>query len=85
MKYIIFEDFSGHPVPFIFPHRVDHADMREQLPYTRVLSAGYVDMVDGVFRCHGGAPELQVSARNEDAAIIAAKFAPRLPGEADIA
>ncbi|MEG6505415.1 hypothetical protein [Nitratidesulfovibrio sp. 1201_IL3209] len=85
MKYIIFEDFSGHPVPFIFPHRVDHADMREQLPYTRVLSAGYVDMVDGAFRCHGGAPELQVSARAGDAAIIAAKFAPRLPGEADIA
>lgn len=85
MKYIIFEDFSGHPVPFIFPHRVDHADMREQLPYTRVLSAGYVDIVDGAFRCHGGAPELQVSARNEDAAIIAAKFAPRLSGEADIA
>jgi hypothetical protein len=85
MKYIIFEDFSGHPVPFIFPHRVDHADMREQLPYTRVLSAGYVDMVDGAFRCHGGAPELQVSARPEDATVIAAKFAPRLPGEADIA
>ena len=85
MKYLIVEDFSGQEVPFIFPRRVDHSDMREQLPYTRVLSAGYVDIVDGAFRCHGGAPELQVSARNEDAAIIAAKFAPRLPGEADIA
>ena len=23
MKYLIMEDFSGQPVPFIFPRRVD--------------------------------------------------------------
>ncbi len=85
MKYIIFEDFSGHPVPFIFPHRVDHADMREQLPlHARALRG---------LRGHGGRrvplPRRRAgiagSARPEDAAVIAAKFAPRLPGEADIA
>lgn len=85
MKYIMFEDFSGQPVPFIFPHRVDHADMREQLPYTRVLSAGYVDMTDGAFRCHGGAPELHAHALPGDAAIMARKFAPRNPEESDLA
>ncbi len=40
MKYIIFEDFSGDPTPIIFPNRIDHADMREQMPYTKALSAG---------------------------------------------
>ncbi|MBG0774156.1 hypothetical protein [Oleidesulfovibrio alaskensis] len=70
MKYILFEDFSGMPVPFIFPDRVDHADMREQMPYTLVLAAGYVHMRQGQFYCHGGAPELEATARAEDAAII---------------
>ena len=58
MKYLIVEDFSGQAVPFIFPRRVDHGDMREQLPYSRVIAAGFV--------------ELGLNARpGEDAAIIA--------------
>lgn len=77
MKYIMFEDFSGQPVPFIFPQRVDHADMREQMPYTKVLSAGYVIMEKGEFTCFGSSPELQVSALPEDAEIIARKFSRR--------
>ena len=40
MNYLIVEDFSGQAVPFIFPRRVDHGDMREQLPYGQVLSCG---------------------------------------------
>lgn len=32
MKYLIMEDFAGQPVSFVFPRRVDHGDMREQLP-----------------------------------------------------
>ena len=43
MKYLIMEDFSGQLVPFIFPRRVDHADMRDQLPYGQVISAGVVE------------------------------------------
>ncbi|GFM36298.1 hypothetical protein [Desulfovibrio psychrotolerans] len=77
MKYIIFEDFSGQPVPFIFPQRVDHADMREQLPYSKVLSAGYVLMEGGEFCCYGGSPELQVTSSPEDAETITRKFARR--------
>ncbi|CAK7039842.1 MAG: hypothetical protein DELT_00733 [Desulfovibrio sp.] len=76
MKYLIAEDFAGQPVAFIFPDRVTHADMREQLPYTRVLSAGYVICKNGAFACSGGDAELDVSARPEDAAIIAESFAP---------
>ncbi|MFV0422009.1 hypothetical protein [Oleidesulfovibrio sp.] len=70
MKYILFEDFSGKPVPFIFPNRVDHADMREQMPYTRVISAGQVQLDEDGFKCFGGAPELDATTREEDAAII---------------
>lgn len=76
MKYLIVEDFAGQPVPFIFPDRVTHADMREQLPYTRVLSAGYITMRGGSFLCSGGDTELNSFARPEDATIIAASFLP---------
>lgn len=72
MKYLIVEDFSGQAVPFIFPRRVDHGDMREQLPYSRMLSAGVVELGPNGFVCTGGNPELQLTARPaEDAAIIA--------------
>ncbi|AAS97556.1 hypothetical protein [Nitratidesulfovibrio vulgaris] len=80
MKYIIFEDFAGHPEPFLFPRRVDHGDMREQLPYAKVLSAGYVHFSGGVFTCHGGSAELDTVARPEDADIIATRLAPRDTG-----
>ena len=48
-----------------------HGDMREQLPYGRVLRAGYVELrIDGAFRCHfGGYAELDIVARPEDEAI----------------
>ena len=36
MKYLIMEDFAGQPVSFVFPRRVDHGDMREQLPYAEL-------------------------------------------------
>lgn len=71
MKYLIMEDFSGQPVPFIFPRRVDHADMRDQLPYGTTLSGGYVELDDGVVRCHGGNVELDIKACPDDADIIA--------------
>ena len=78
MKYLIAEDFAGQPVPFIFPDRVTHADMREQLPYTRILSAGYIVMQGGAFVCTGGDADLNLFARPEDAAIISASFGPAI-------
>ncbi|GAB7081415.1 hypothetical protein [Megalodesulfovibrio paquesii] len=75
MKYIMFEDFQGRPLPIIFPDRIDHAEMREQMPYATVLSAGYVDMEgEALFRCHGKAVELGAAARPEDAAILLRSF-----------
>ena len=74
MKYLIMEDFAGQPVSFVFPRRVDHGDMREQLPYGRVLGAGYVELRDGAFHCHGGYAELDIVARPEDEAILMNAF-----------
>ena len=80
MKYIICEDFSGQPVPFLFPDKVAHIDMRDQLPYAGVASAGYVILVDGRFVCSGGDAELNVSARPEDAECIASFFTRKSSG-----
>lgn len=78
MKYLIVEDFSGQPVCFLFPRRVDHGDMRDQLPYGRVISAGFAELEDGRFRCTGGSQELGVQARpDEDAALLAESLRPR--------
>ena len=68
MKYLIMEDFAGQPVSFVFPSRV------EQLPYGRVLGAGYVELRDGAFHCHGGYAELDIVARPEDEAILMNAF-----------
>lgn len=71
MKYLIVEDFSGQPIPFIFPRRVDHGDMREQLPYAKIISGGFLEWGKEGFICSGGNAELNIQARpEEDAAII---------------
>ena len=70
MKYLIMEDFSGQPVVFIFPRHVDHLDMREQLPYKKALSAGYIELQDGELRCFGGHAELELHAGRQDADVI---------------
>ena len=72
MKYLILEDFSGQPVCFLFPRRVDHGDMRDQLPYGKVISAGYTELQDGRFVCTGGSQELNAQALpDEDPALLA--------------
>lgn len=63
MKYLVVEDFAGLPVCFLFPRRVAHSELREQLPYGHVLSAGYAELDNGVFVCSGGSQDLGVMAR----------------------
>ena len=74
MKYIMFEDFSGTPVPVIFPNRIGHREMREQMPYAKALSAGYVAHGPAGFTCHGKSRELELAADPADADVIRAKF-----------
>lgn len=76
MRYIIFQDFGGKHTPIIFPGRIEFVDMREQMPYTVVVSCGEVVLENGVFSCSGGDAELGVSAGADDAAIIGATFLP---------
>ncbi len=72
MKYLIMEDFTGQPIAFLFPRRVDHGDFRDVLPYARAISAGFVEFDDSgdIFRCFGGSAEMALQARPEDLAII---------------
>ncbi len=80
MKYLVLEDFSGQPVCFLFPRRVDHVELRDQLPYGKVISAGFAEMENGVFRCSGGSNDLGVAARPaEDAALLAEALRVRSP------
>ena len=77
MKYLICEDFGGQAIPFLFPDKVAHADMREQLPYSKIVSAGYITLEKGAFACSGGDVELGLSARPEDAVYICDFFRDR--------
>ena len=74
MKYLIMEDFAGQPVSFVFPAAWTTATCANSSPYGRVLGAGYVELRDGAFRCHGGYAELDIVARPEDEAILMEAF-----------
>lgn len=76
MKYIIFEDFAGHPAPILFPARISHGEMRELVPYSTVLSAGYVEFEGGAFRTHGHSVSLGAGSRPLDLDIISLHLAP---------
>jgi len=76
MKYIIFEDFAGHPAPILFPGRVSHGEMRELVPYSSVLSAGYVEFTGGGLHVHGHSVSLGVKSRTADLEIIMRHLAP---------
>ena len=78
MKYIIFEDFGGQETPVVFPGRILHEEMRDQIPYARVLSAGEVTLRNGQFVCCGRVKSLHTQARPEDASALSAHFAPDL-------
>ncbi|SHN53842.1 hypothetical protein [Desulfovibrio litoralis] len=74
MRYMIFKDFSGKSIPFLFPDKVEYEEMREQLPYSTVVSAGKVILKNGVFECSSQANSLSVVATEGDAEIITAFF-----------
>jgi hypothetical protein len=70
MKYIIFEDFAGEPTPIIFPERISFDEMREQIPYTKVLSAGTVQLEKGQIKCSFHPNELELSSLDSDRDVI---------------
>ena len=74
MKYIVFEDVGGKTIPILFPAKILHQEMREQIPYAKVLSAGSVHHDGRGFVCRGGSKDLGVRSRPEDTRIIAEAF-----------
>lgn len=76
MKYIIFEDFAGHPAPILFPSRISHAEMRELVPYTNALSAGYVELSGSAFTVYGHSVSLSLASRPGDKEIIMGHLSP---------
>ncbi|XPV76410.1 MAG: hypothetical protein ACNI27_00445 [Desulfovibrio sp.] len=70
MRYIMFEDFSGKEVPIIFPARIGFVEMREQMPYATVVSAGYIQLRSGEIFCHGEAKELGAVSKETDNAVV---------------
>lgn len=74
MKYIIFEDFSGQAIPVLFPDRINHDELREQMPYATVLSAGYVNHSGSGFICHGESKALEAASAPGDAEVIQRHF-----------
>lgn len=74
MKYIFFKDFSGDEVPVIFPSRVKFDEMREQIPYSQAVSAGFVQLKDGRLICHGEARDLELQSRPGDGDLMAEKL-----------
>lgn len=74
MKYLIFEDFSGRPAPVLFPDRIEFDEMREQIPYARLLGAGRVRFPTAgcLPACEEAANELGLKPGANDAQVIAA-------------
>ncbi|MGX9365055.1 hypothetical protein ACTVJH_03335 [Desulfoplanes sp. PS50] len=70
MKYIMFEDFSGKPLPIIFPNRIAHDELRRQIPYSTILSAGFIKRNQEGFECFGKAVDLDKEASPEDGTLI---------------
>ena len=71
MKYIMFEDFAGEPLPVLFPDRIAHDEIRSQIPYTQILGAGYIALQGDDVLCSGESKALEAKARPEDGPIIA--------------
>ncbi|MFP4109267.1 MAG: hypothetical protein ACLFT1_09345, partial [Desulfonatronovibrio sp.] len=69
-KYIIFEDFAGEATPIIFPERIAFEEMREQIPYTKVLSGGIISLKQGQIECLSQANELGLKALDKDNLVI---------------
>ena len=75
LNYLIVEDFAGQAVPFLFPQKVDHEDMREQLPYGRIIAGGQARLAGGEVVCGGSCSIPEIGSRPvEDAALIAASL-----------
>jgi len=73
MKYVMLRLDGGELLPLLFPEFMQHSHMAQSVPAT-VVSAGRVDLENGMIAAHGLSSSLNVSSREEDSGIIQAYF-----------
>lgn len=72
MKYIVFKTPRGE-APVLFPHEFTHSWVAGELKPLTVVSAGFVEMTDGLPRCFGHSSSLNVASRGQqDTALVLA-------------
>lgn len=71
MKYIMVLTPSGE-APFIFPDFIGHRQfvIDQQINPRHVISAGFVQLVNGKIDAHGRSHELNLAAKEGDSALI---------------
>jgi hypothetical protein len=73
MKYVMLKLDGGELLPLLFPEFMQHSHMAQTVPAT-VVSAGRVDLENGMIVAGGASSSLNVSSRDEDSGIIQAYF-----------
>ena len=70
MKYIMIDGYLDEQ-PVLFPKSISHDVMASNLSHMgQVVSAGFVDMVDGELSAYGESTSLGIKAREIDTHII---------------
>lgn len=64
MKYIVFKSVKDE-APVLFPHAFTHSWVAEQMKPLGVVSAGFVEITDGVVRCYGHSSSLNIPSRGD--------------------
>lgn len=71
MKYIVYEQFGGLEVVILFPQFLEHKDVAYVLTSrTKLVSAGFVKLINGEFHVSGKSTSLNLSSRPEDTDLI---------------
>jgi hypothetical protein len=70
MKYVILDGYLNE-LPILFPPEISHDMMSKWLSgMGPVVSAGFVDLVDGQISAHGESQSLGLKSRPQDSTII---------------
>jgi len=70
MKYIMY-DRGGIETPILFPQFIEHDNMAMMVvPNKKLISAGFVKLIDGKAVVAGHSHSLNLKSRSEDSQII---------------
>jgi len=70
MKYIVIRGYLDE-MPIMFHRSISHADMAASVSAMgRPVSAGFIDIVDGIVSPHGKSDSLSLASRPEDGMML---------------